>query len=106
MKYVFDHLQLRTLNKSNVNNGRLLLFSFKISGAGYGGRSHMPEKQTQGESVDVKRNDLDGRACAEGRKGTRPQAAFAGRCDATGVCGAVCADGVFLSLVLFLIFFF
>lgn len=48
MKYVFDHLQLRTLNKSNVNNERLLLFSFKISGTGYGGRSHVPGKQTHG----------------------------------------------------------
>lgn len=45
MKYVFDHLQLRTLNKSNVINEILLLFSYKISGAGYGGRSRVQENQ-------------------------------------------------------------
>lgn len=36
-------------------------------------------------SVDVKRKDLYGQACAEGRRGTLPQGVLVGRCDATGL---------------------
>lgn len=49
--------------------------------------------------MDVKRKDLHGQACAEGRRGTRPQDVLVGRCDATGL-EAVCV------VVSFIFFFF